>query len=512
MDTTMTVLLVLLVIYIPLWVLVWKHPRAISHGFERWGPAIKINTRFGLRFIERFGRYRRFWRAFGIFSQVVSLLLMVMMVYIMAMAVFNLPNTLSRGGIGLEYVIALPGLTPFLPLGYGVLALVVAMVCHEMAHGLQSRSNDIGVKHTGLLYGVVPLGAFVEPDQEDVRKASRRAKIDLYTAGISTNFVIAALSFLLFSTVMLGGLGSPYMDNCAVYNETDQSPAFDAGVPAGAIILDIGGEPFTYTSGYYTSDLYSWSPGDLVDVHYRTETSEHTASFLWGAYVGQTVEGSPAHGILEHKAISSIEMGGTTYRFYSAEGFSNFMGLTHPGDVVTIGYSWMEGGARMSDSATVTLGDNNGKGFLGVVTTTSGMGLITPRAMLATAANPINGASGPVEIASSLLSYLVHPLCGFAPVPDSVKWWYDAPFDGFWVICSALFWICWLNMMLGITNALPCFPFDGGYVFLGWIDAIMERMGNRDREARERRAEEITRNISSMVMFLYLMVILAAIL
>ena len=242
MNTTVLILLILLIIYVPLWFFVWKHPSALRYGLEKYGPTIKINSKLGMRFMDRFGRYKRFWRAFGLFSQIVSFMLMVMMVYIMVVAVLRLPSTFGQSKLGVEYVLAIPGLNPLLPLWYSLLGLIVAMVCHELAHGLQSRSNDIEVEHTGLLYAVVPLGAFVEPNNDQVDKSSRRAKIDLYTAGITTNFVLAAISFLLFSTVMLGGISSPYNDNCAVYQVATD---YDAdNLPAGAIITEINGSPF----------------------------------------------------------------------------------------------------------------------------------------------------------------------------------------------------------------------------------------------------------------------------
>lgn len=205
MNSTIIILLILTVVYVPLWILVKTNPKMKERGLEKYGPCIKINTRLGIRLIDRFGRYKRFWRAFGVFSQIVSFVLMAIMIFIMAVAVFNLPNTMRQGGVGLEYVLAIPGLNPLLPFWFGLLAFIIALVFHEMAHGLQSRANDVGVKHTGLLYAIVPLGAFVEPDEKDVEKSSRRARLDIYTAGITTNFVIASVAFLIFSCAMLGG-------------------------------------------------------------------------------------------------------------------------------------------------------------------------------------------------------------------------------------------------------------------------------------------------------------------
>ncbi len=514
MNATAIILIILTVIYVPLWYLVRTNAKMKDRGLEKYGPAIKINTHLGIRFIDRFGRYKRFWRAFGIFSQIVSFGLMIVMIFIMVVAVVNLPNTLSRGGVSIEYVLAIPGLNPLLPFWFGLLALIIALVCHEMAHGLQSRANDVGVKHTGLLYAVVPLGAFVEPDEKDVEAASRRGRIDIYTAGITTNFVIAAVAFLIFSIGMLGGISSPYNDNVAVYAETADSPAYGAGLPVGAIITEVDGVPFSYTSDYYTNPQYSWNIGDEVTVTYILEDKvPRTATFAWGVYVEATQSGTPAYGVLDKCVISSIEYNGTLYYLYTASAFTSFMGLTHEGDRITVNYVKKQSdGTYAPSSADITLQGNNGIGYLGVYTSTSGISVTTPGMLLSVASNPFYGAHGVTGIVSGFLSYIAHPFSGFDPVPENLQWWYGNQAFGFWEFCRAMYWIFWLNLLLGITNAIPALPFDGGLVLTGWVDKLYEKKGVTDKEERAKKTAEITRNISSLMIFLYVLIIISAIL
>jgi membrane-associated protease RseP (regulator of RpoE activity) len=162
-------------------------------------------------------------------------------------------------------------------------------------------------------------------------------------------------------------------------------------------------------------------------------------------------------------------------------------------------------------SQTVTLGSSGSIGYLGIYTSTSGMNLITPNLLKETSANPFYGAHDITGYAMGMLSYIAHPFSGLDPIPDSVRWWYGDQMFGFWEICKIFYWLFWLNIMLGVTNALPAYPFDWGYVFRGWIDALYEKLGRTDKEDRERRADEITRNVSTLMLFLYALLVIAII-
>jgi membrane-associated protease RseP (regulator of RpoE activity) len=54
---------------------------------------------------------------------------------------------------------------------------------------------------------------------------------------------------------------------------------------------------------------------------------------------------------------------------------------------------------------------------------------------------------------------------------------YTVPFAGFWGIISFLFWCGWINISVGIFNAIPMIPLDGGYILKESIERIFERRG-----------------------------------
>lgn len=508
MEPVYWVLLILAVLYVPFWFWVRLSPKAEKYNLKTYGPAIMVRTKLGMRLIDKYSKYHRFWRFFGTFSLIVSFFLMIVIMYILIVGVLNISNNINSGGMGIEYALAIPGLNPLLPLGFGIIGLIVAVCLHELAHGMQTASNGMRVSSTGLLHLVIPMGAFVEPNEEDVQKAGRRVKLDLYTAGISTNFVVGTIAFLIFSGVMLGGISSPYGDQAAIYGITSDSPAYDSGIPSGSIIESINGEEF---------DLdvyeYSWVPGDVVTISYIAENSAGTVDITWGVHIETVVSGSPADdaGLEKHWFLLSFtDSNGIETLIYTASQFQSYMSETSPGDTIQVTYLTSDGNKEYVD---VTLSSNGSKGFLGVSTTTSGMTFSTPNAVLDIAKNPFYGDETLTDYATSAISYISGPFNGFSPLPDSVKWWYDVPLgDAFWWFASLFYWIFWLNIILGVSNAIPAVPFDGGFVLLGGVDYILEKMGRKDRQQREELANTIASYVSTVVWFIIILVIMSVIL
>ncbi|MEM4598231.1 MAG: site-2 protease family protein [Candidatus Diapherotrites archaeon] len=110
-------------------------------------------------------------------------------------------STVCPGVAPLIPGVRIPKVPVFIP-WYGWLALLIAMLLHEGAHGIQAIKSKLKLKSAGvLLVGLLPFGAFVEPDEEQLKKADFKKRITIYAAGPSANlfsvpiFLIIALLF-----------------------------------------------------------------------------------------------------------------------------------------------------------------------------------------------------------------------------------------------------------------------------------------------------------------------------
>ena len=110
---------------------------------------------------------------------------------------------------GPEIALVLPGINPILPLeyiGYILLALVVAIIVHEFSHGILTLAGDLKVKSLGLLYLIIPIGAFCEPDEEELKKTKTAKRMRVFSAGPLGNFVVVLISICLFSFVLMSAV------------------------------------------------------------------------------------------------------------------------------------------------------------------------------------------------------------------------------------------------------------------------------------------------------------------
>lgn len=91
----------------------------------------------------------------------------------------------------------LPGVN--LPFFEGVAALLIILIVHEGAHAILSRVGKVPVLSSGLvLFGILPIGAFVEPDEHKLAKTKQIVQTRVLIAGSTSNLLFSIVFFVLF--------------------------------------------------------------------------------------------------------------------------------------------------------------------------------------------------------------------------------------------------------------------------------------------------------------------------
>jgi membrane-associated protease RseP (regulator of RpoE activity) len=227
-----------------------------------YGPILEIKTeRVG--FFDWFARFRTFFRVYGTIGVFMVIAVSVMMT---AMLFVSLQTTIVQNPEPtavneFRNVLAIPGVNEFIPLTLAVLiGLIVTMVVHEFGHAILCRIEGIRVRSMGILVPVIPIGAFVEPDEEDQEKTKGLAKMRMFGAGITNNIVVGVACFMLL-IVLLGSatpLPTPLISGVYV-----DSPAAAAGIPANSVIKEVNGISVS-TRDDISTVLNSTRPGDTA--------------------------------------------------------------------------------------------------------------------------------------------------------------------------------------------------------------------------------------------------------
>lgn len=91
-----------------------------------------------------------------------------------------------------------PGPIIGVPFWYWLIAIFVILFSHETMHGIFARAAKVPLKNYGiLLFFLLPIGAFVEPDTKKVEKLKTYPKIRFLAAGSFANFIVAVIVFVL---------------------------------------------------------------------------------------------------------------------------------------------------------------------------------------------------------------------------------------------------------------------------------------------------------------------------
>ncbi len=396
-------------------------------------PVLMIRTTKGLKLLDVLARPKLYWRSFANLGILLMFTGMIAMFLVIALSDLALYTSFLNGNVpepgkynAPRNILLIPGVNEFIPFTWGVIALIVTLVVHEFSHAILCRVEGIRVKSMGILYALVPVGGFAEPDDEQLFgpkeekaereppltatieeieewekeektkretegsrpevsesrpliTATRTQRARILAAGVMANFSVAFLAFLLFFGPVLGAIAP--LSDAMVLNVSENSPAYHAGLEEGMIITQINEKNVT-TAVDLLAYLEATRPGDNVRIYaeknntvsvHDLQVASVPEDYAGGVLVGGVVKGSPAEA-------AGIETGMTMVRIdnkkmQSIASFVNYMETTKANQTVEIELLPPENyTGNVTENGTVVfnvqLSSNspeNDRGFLGVI-------------------------------------------------------------------------------------------------------------------------------------------------
>lgn len=125
----------------------------------------------------------------------------------------------------------LPGIN--IPFVEGVIALAIILLVHEGSHAILGRIARVPILSSGIvLFGIIPIGAFVEPDEEFLKKVEKTKQTRVLVAGSAANLFTSVIFFVIFIGFMLGA---------SSFRETGILVV--SGMEKNTVIYSVNGQP-----------------------------------------------------------------------------------------------------------------------------------------------------------------------------------------------------------------------------------------------------------------------------
>ncbi|MGF3554597.1 MAG: site-2 protease family protein [Thermoplasmatota archaeon] len=418
-----------------------------KYNLSFYGPALLLRTKRGINLLKKIASKKKFWKKYGNFGIVFCFIIMVIMVIVLiwqAWTVIGFTPAQKKAMPGFEIALILPGINPILPLeyiGYIIVALIVAVIAHEFSHGILTFVGNLKVKSLGILYLIIPIGAFCEPDEEELKKTETGKRMRVYAAGPLSNFSVALIAILLFSFIFMSAV-QPQAEGIGVLEVYKNSPADEIGIKTGAIITELNGTNF--------SDIKTFEQryNKYIEILNNTKANETVSiSYVYNhVYYSKTIKLTDR------------------YNYFPVE-------------------------------------SNKGKGFTGVyslIGVKENLNILKnpffekfPYGFLFFYVIPLTGYfEGYNPIVSPFTeSYVITgPIAVFPPIL-------------FWIIVNTLYWIFWLNLAVGLFNVLPMIPLDGGFLFNDVMHSLVKKLKmNASEETRNKIVKNISFTISMIIL------------
>jgi len=320
---------------------------------------------------------------------------------------------------------------------YWIVIIAIIAVSHEFAHGIFARLHKIRIHSTGFGFLGPFLAAFVEPDEKQMQKSSKKNQLSILAAGTFANVLMT----ILFGIIMVAFFTASFAPAGINFNVYPQAVVASNSIDSiNGNLIDGLADAEQYLKTEELNEI-------IVDNTAYLVPSENIKTAIEDN-IGQINVFEDAPAIRNDFKGPILEINGE--RITSQMELREELGKYNRGDIVKI-TTLDENDEKIIKE--IELDEREGRGYLGV-------GFATP---------PQKGISG---FFYSLLAKFKDPMIYYEPI-------FDGNFS--WFIYNLLWWTVLINISVALINMLPVGIFDGGRFFYLTIWGITgsEKLGKR---------------------------------
>lgn len=214
--------------------------------FEFQGKIIALRRlKFGIAFMQNLAdKHKETFKLLGYIGIGIGFAGMIFMLYTLGDAFVKIfTDPLAPAAVApLVPGVNVPGSPLTIPL-WVIIPLFFVVLIHEAGHGLVAKAHKVPIVSTGIVFFGPIAGAFVEPDEKKLHKASDVIKLSVFAAGPFFNALTAGVVFLLMLLIINPvGNSMTEINGFSVGGVQEGFPAMEAGVQPEVVYTTINGE------------------------------------------------------------------------------------------------------------------------------------------------------------------------------------------------------------------------------------------------------------------------------
>lgn len=459
-----------------------------------YGPVLLWRTQRGMAAIARMAGNAAAWRALASAGAVLAAGMMVLLTLFLFWVSYYNPSLPQVDAASQAATPGIPNGNLEIALIYGALGIVTAVVVHEVGHGIVAAAHRLRLDSAGIIFLIIPIGAFVEPNDHDLRGSNPLVRMKVYAAGAAANIAVALLCIALLSWLVVPS-ATPVEDGVIVTATAEDSPAERLGIVVWSEVVAVGDDAVEDGASFYAHSFEN--PGGVTSIVVRYGDERRSVLMPQGMVVTEVLDGPALNAGLEPGMI--IMSLNDTLIHSEVELRSVIENSTHEAPVnITVlvpGEDPLLGDWFVRDDGVVTVNltskwlwyythynhlnkdEYKEVSYMGIGVSPFGLAVIEAEHLTDIYANPYSKTGDGDNVWDATVQLLALPFTGYSPVVPPAADLYDTgsvPDPMFWATVNVLYWVFWGNVVLGFANVMPALPFDGGYMFrdmLRWMFA-----------------------------------------